>query len=228
MAIDFDGIGDFLRITTTPVISGMPFTAACWCLPDDVTNRCSMMSIYDISGGFNQHSLVLGGTIGGDPVQAESQNFLTVFSANTSAGYLAGRWQHVAGIWTNATDRAALLGGADKVTDTNNVPDPGASLDSLTIGATGLGTLPMFGLLAHLALWSVALTDAEVALLAGGANPQDVQRGSLIAHWPLANVDDLKSIVGGITLTVNGNPTTGASDPPVRSAGLQLMGQVIA
>lgn len=216
MSIDFDGVGDFLQITTSAVISGMPFSMACWFRADDTIARCFMMAIYDISGGFNQHSLILGGTIGGDPVQAESQNFLTVFPANTTSGYSTTGWQHAAGVWTNTTDRASFLNGAYKGTDTNSVPDPGATLDSFTIGATGLGTLPMFGLIAHASIWNIALSDAEVFQLAAGVHPMSVRRGNLIFYLPMTTASAPQvDLVGGRTLTINGNPTTSLSEPPV-------------
>ncbi len=225
MAIDFDGTGDWLRNTATPVISGMPFSMACWFNPDNVTSRCCLMSIFDISGGFNQHSLYAGGTIAGDPVQAESQNFLTVFAANTVAGYRAGLWQHACGVWVSATDRRAYLNGSYKGTDANSVADPGATLDSITIGALGSNSLPMFGCIAYPAVWSVALSDAEVADLGAGAHPRTIQPANLLFFASLYDERNPQfDEIGPLQLDVAGNPTKCADDPILRDF---IMGQVL-
>lgn len=174
------------------------------------------MNIRDASGGFNQYSLQAVGAVAGDPVRATTQNFLTVANADTSSGFSAGSWQHAAAVFGSSTDRRAFLNGGSKGTNATSVTDP-SGLDSVAVGAfAGAHTFPMFGLIAHAAIWNIALSDAEVAALAAGAHPMMVRPEALVAYWPMFD-EHASQIdwVGGVTLTVAGNPTKAASDPRI-------------
>lgn len=214
MSIDFDGTGDWLKITTTSILTAPPLTMACWFNSDDITVTRCLMSIDDASGGFNQFSLQIAGAVAGDPVRCVTQNFLTVANADTTSGYSASTWQHACGVIASSTDRRAFLNGGSKGTNATSVTDP-PGMDAFSIGDLGVAdTLPMAGLIAHAGLWNIALADADVALLAGGAHPLFVRPDSLVAYWPM--FDERASQVdwiGRVSLTVNGNPTKGASDP---------------
>lgn len=225
MAIDFDGTGDWLKITTTSILTAPPLTMACWFNPDDVTvNRC-LISLDDVSGGFNQMSLQISGAVAGDPVRCTTQNFVTVANADTTSGYSASSWQHACGVIASATDRRAFLNGASKGTNATSVTDP-PGLDAFSIGDLGVAdTLPMAGLIAHAALYNIALSDAEVAILALGAHPMQVRPEALVFYLPMFDAHAGQvDWVGGRSLTVNGNPTQAASDPRIGLPPWQLVG----
>lgn len=215
LTIDFDGTGDWLNVTTTPILTVEPLTFACWVNPDDITHTCTVMGIGDRSGGFNQFSLQIAGAVAGDPVRCTTQNFLTVANADTTSGYSSGSWQHICGVIASSTDRRAFLNGGNKGTNATSVVDP-PGMDAFEIGAHPVGdTQPMFGLIAHAAVWNIALSDADVALLATGLNPLYVQPQAIVFYLPMWTTGDVVDWIGKVTLTVNGNPTNGASDPSV-------------
>ena len=66
----------------------------------------------------------------------------------------------------------------------------------------------MNGDLAHIAIWNVALTDAEIASLYNGGiglDPRYVRSANLVAYWPLIRND--LDYIGGYNLTAYNSPT---------------------
>lgn len=77
-------------------------------------------------------------------------------------------------------------------------------------------TAPFHGRIAHAAIWNVALSDAELVMLANGALPTHVRPSALQGYWPLHGIDSPEPSVAGATRqagTLTG--TTFASGPPV-------------
>ena len=63
----------------------------------------------------------------------------------------------------------------------------------------------------------MALSDAEVAVLALGVPPIEVQPDNLVFYAPLWRDEDL-DLVGGYTLTATGSPTTATHPEKIRYA----------
>ena len=124
-------------------------------------------------------------TSGSNKIQAwtESQVAQTV-------EYTVGVWNHACAVHAASNDRRAYLNGGNKATSTN---DRGvSSIDLFTIGALGLATPTAFmsGSIAEAAVWDVALTDAEVAILGLGYSPLMVRPQNLTFYVPLIRDDD--------------------------------------
>lgn len=75
-------------------------------------------------------------------------------------------------------------------------------------------------ILADVAVWNAALTQAEISALARGLSPLRIRPGNLVALWPLAsNAGYLNNIVANATaktLTLSGTAPAIAADPPVQ------------
>lgn len=205
MAIDFDGTGDFLSVVALPGISSSAtaLTMACWANLDDITHAHVMMCVSD-SGLTNFYQLAGRGDQAGDFVRFSAP--ASAFAA-TSLAYTAGTYQHFCGVNSSSTVRAAFLNGANK--GTNGSTYTAASLDRFNVGSNPGGTSPVFGVVAEAAIWNIALSDAEVADLAQGLSPLMVKPASLVYYLPMWGVGDLIDRMGGLTVAVNGNPTTG-------------------
>lgn len=64
------------------------------------------------------------------------------------------------------------------------------------------------GLIAEVGIWSVVLSDDEIASLANGVAPIKVRPQSLVFYSPMIrNVQDVR---GGLALTQTGSPTIAA------------------
>jgi hypothetical protein len=203
VAIDCDGTGDFLSVAAA-VVTADPCSLAAWFNPDNITAQLPIIGVHDGTTG-NRFFIFSNGTQAGDPVSAAS-NATAADVAHTSTSVVAGAWQHACGVFSSST-RAAFLNGGGKVTNANAVVPSG--ITTTEIARSGSGGV-MSGLIAEAAIWDAALTDAEVAILAKGFSPLLVRPQSLFFYAPIIKNANVIDLIGGLTLTVNGNPTEAA------------------
>lgn len=204
---------DFLEHAAA-VTGGAPLTMACWFKPANVTTSGVMMNLGRSGTGDHRFALSAMGTVGGDPVRAETRTTAAA-SADTTSGFASGVWQHAAAKFAASDNRSAFLNGGSVWTNTSNVVP--SSLTRTRLGSTGAGTLPYVGRIAEAAIWGGTLpTDLELIDLAAGVLPTDIQPGSLLAYWPLR--DDPLDVVGAFDLSVFG-AALDADHPDVGDGG---------
>jgi Concanavalin A-like lectin/glucanases superfamily len=88
-------------------------------------------------------------------------------AANSSTTFSLGQWQHGTAVFTASNQRHAYLNGGGKGTNSTSVSPVGVNQTDV-----GHGFISYFsGDLAEVAIWNVALSDAEVAALAQGFSP---------------------------------------------------------
>jgi hypothetical protein len=213
-----DGSNEYLEIDSSPVASE-PFTLACWFYSDNIADRQSLICLADKDVADNYHSLRANGTGAGDPISALSYDGDSE-RASTSTGYSANTWHHACGVWAADNDRRAYIDGGSKGTNSNNQNVSG--IDRISIGRNGDSTPAnyMSGRIAEAAIWSAALTDAEVAILAKGYSPLFVRPQSLVAYWPLIRDED-QDRVGGYDLTAYNTPSIAVHLPMIYPAAPQ-------
>lgn len=139
--------------------------------------------------------------------------------ARTTVGATTSTWEHAVFVFNSDTDRRVYLNGTNKVTDTTSAVVTG--IGSLVVGSLWQHnqTQALTGSLAEVAFYGSALSDANVALLAGGSSPNNVDSGNLLSYYTL--LLDNSEDGGGTALTEVASPTYSSSDhPPV--AGLTL------
>ena len=208
MSAILDGVDQYFSTGNgNPMITTTPFTMACWMYPTDITSAGVVTSVTD--NGTDIHMLQPTGSIGGDPVRAGSYDGSWSVAA-TSTGYTATTWQHVAGVFTNSTSRAAFLDGGGKGTATGS-QDPSGMLEFLVGSHKTTGGSYFDGKIAHVAIWDIALSDAEVAQLAAGALPTAIQSGNLVGYWKL--IENGTKTTGTRDLTAYNSPTFDSDDP---------------
>jgi len=227
MARSFDdGSSEYLQGSFS--LSGEPYTLAAWCYTDDVTINQIPLSIGD-DASIDYAAIQIRGGDAGDSVwnvvlQGGSRN-----EAISTAGVSVNTWHHICGVTAAANDRAVFLDGGNKGTDataravgTINRASVGVSADNTPFGYFS-------GRVAEAAVWNVALTDAEVAVLANGTCPLLVRTANLVSYWPLIGVEDL-DWVGGYNLTAYNTPSVAAHPPAVmhRARGPAVVYQVPA
>ena len=208
MARLFDDASNQSLTVESAVLTGPPITMACWFNSNDATIEQGLINIVDKDGPANPRwMLQIRGASVGDPIRlaSEPSGFASVI---TTTGYSANTWHHACGIENSQTNRNVYIDGGSKGTDTT---DPGAvsgTPDRTAIGRQMDSTpnAPMSGSIAEVGIWNVALTDAEVAVLADGFCPLLVRPQSLVLYVPLIRDAD-QDIVGGLSFTPNASPT---------------------
>lgn len=140
---------------------------------------------------------------------------------NVTGGTLSnGVWAHIGGVQASATSRAAYLNGAAGTTNTTSKTPSG--LDRTTLGGLVLnGTRLSFagGDIGECGAWSVALTTAEMLMLAAGMSPLCVRPQSLVFYAPLTQASSPEQdLRGALALTfgaAGAAPTKATSHPRV-------------
>lgn len=189
-----------------------PFTIAVWFKAPDADNALHLAELKSTSG-YDFHLVAAQGPID-DKIYAMSYGGSWT-QAITTGTYSASTWHNAVGVFNNGADRRAFLDGGYKGTE-------GSSQSFLVnnefyVGSHRPSSGPSFmtGKIAHVAIWSIALSDAEVALIGAGYNPLVVQAASLVGYWPL--VSDAVAAAGGVNLTLVNTPTFDGADNPVIS-----------
>lgn len=195
-----DGDSEYLEVDSAPISAGFPLTLACWFYSDDLTIEQMLIQICEKGATNNYVRINLAGQVGGDPIYAASRNTGWT-GANTSSGYSANTWHHACGVFSASNARAAFIDGGSKGTDNGN-QSPDAQ-DRTSIGVAGDSSRDsyMSGRIAEVGVWTVALSDAEVALLALGFSPLLVRPESLVFYDPL--IRGMGDVIGGLILADN-------------------------
>lgn len=192
MARSFNGTSDYLQ--TNAPITVLPVTISAW-----FRRRTTGVSV--VLASLQAHQ---GSSNTGIRLTVFSTNVIrvtsitttgTVASADSTTTYLAGAWQHACGIVASSADRRAFLQGGSKGTNTTSrvIGTP----TRFTIGANYVSdALATWydDVVADVALWDVALLDAEVFALSQGRDPREIQPGALVGFYALAH----DSLVGGL------------------------------
>lgn len=189
MARLFDDVQDeYLQINpNAAVLNAWPATLAGWIYCDDDTNYQKVIALADASADTDRFSIQLTG--GGGSVSAYVRTADVGATATSTAGFSENTWHHITGVFPDGAAHYMLLDGGNKGTAGAAKGFPN-NVDATAIGRTprSSGGLQMSGRIAWLAIWNVALTDAEVASLAAGVCPLLIRPESLVAFWPLGGL----------------------------------------
>ncbi len=209
MAISFNGSSDYLEFT---LALSYPFTMACWFYANSSTATSVALGACNFSGADDDRiTLNVAGATASDPIQlgAITDGGAGV-NAQTSAGYTTGTWTHACGVAASATSRTAYISGGSSGSNTTSRLMTG--LDRLIIGSRrSAGSLGAYhnGRIAEVAVWNVALTAEEVALLATGLQPDQVEPAALRFYAPL-----VRNIVDRFGAPLSASSGTTVADHP--------------
>ena len=204
-----------LRIDS-PVITGPPLTISAWVLKDLAAPRGIVFFVGDASTTDDRLQLQMEPNNG--PVRFLVKNTANVFAA-TSTNWVTGQWHHLCGIARAVDDRSVYLDGGGRGDNATIQTPVAGNIDRTTIGRRdNIESSNAFdGLVGHVAIWNIDLTDAEVRILAAGADPRTVRPDNLIAYWPLNGRTPEPDIVDSLNLTeVNGPIAVGPEPPLIR------------
>lgn len=206
-----DGSSEYLERDSAPA-TATPLTIACWFYQDDVaiaTNR-ALLGIFDRS--VTNQWFVLKTQMDASYnkfVHAETRSSSGWDRATATAQFSGNTWHHAAAVFTSPTSRTVYLDGGNSATNTTSATPSG--LDRISVARLGDSSPGNYfsGRIAEVAIWNVALTDAEVAILAADYSPLFVRPQNLVAYWSLIRDED-QDRVGGYDLTAFNTPSIAA------------------
>lgn len=222
MSRSFDGsTGNHLNVET-PIVTAPPFSMFAWYYSTSASGNQTLISIGGQNAAFTEargFALTIGFSAGSgeNAVVAETRQHNTRPKAKTSVAPTANVWQNGCGVWAGIADRRAFLNGGSKGTNATSQAVTAADLKRTAVGLTReLGNFSgMVGQIAHPAIWNVALTDDEVAMLAAGISPLRVRPQSLVMYLPFLGRNGPEiDISSARTLAVTG-ATASSNEPPL-------------
>lgn len=216
MARSFNGTTDRLSnaspfVTGTGVLSAASFSAWVWTGNGAATMQVAIAMRADVS----QYVALY---LAGGKVRVESVGTAGAGTATTVASYPLNAWFHVGG-WADTGGSTVFLNGANKVFTSHANNHNLTSAGSLTgVGSAALLGNFLSGRLAEVAVWSGTtnvLVDADMANLAGGANPAGIQAANLrmLCHL-CGRASPEPDDTGNFPLTVSG--ATFIAHPPTQ------------
>jgi len=197
------------------VITGPPMTISVWARKDLATGRGIVVFIGDASAADDRLQLQMEPNNGA--VRFLVRNTANV-SANTTTNWVTGQWHHLCAIARAVDDRSVFLDGGGEGTSAVSETPVGGNIDRTTIGRRdNIESSNAFdGDIAHVAIWDVDLTDAEIASLAAGVSPLKIRRDNLIAYWPLnGQTPEISIIDAGLDLSEVNGPIAVNEEPPI-------------
>lgn len=214
MAVDFNNGTIFLNSVPG---QGEPLTLAIWFNLDFGNTPETLIGVFSTTGGTSYFQIET--TALGNKIFAEKNSvFLGSNSVTSSGTYTPGTWHHAAAVFYSSTHIAVFLDGV-KV-DNAALPSFGffhPLVASYISGRWFAGSFerPVDGCLCRGAVWSSALSDAQITQLAAGALPTDIDPDHLFLSAPITTVPTLLANDVGPPLTSSGGPfVLCASEPP--------------
>lgn len=211
MAYTFNGSNQLLKLQNAQhSATDYPLTMFAWAKSSDLANN-EVVAIYiRTSTTYNGLGIFHAGANAGDPINAHGVN-------SASVSYADGAWHSSAGRSTGTTAHDVC---ADGVVTSGSTSLTFEVYAELQVGGrlTPTFSLGLTGSAAMVALWDVALDNAELASLSKGFSPRRIRPQSLRVYGPL--VRELQAWVNKNVTTSSFTNTNSAtvSDHP-RSYG---------
>lgn len=182
MAINFNGSSAFMKYDYGSIITAAPCTIAAWFNTDTVSGAHTIVAAGGNKSGWAQEFSIL---LVNNAFWAMTSNGSGDSKAISTQAISTGTLYHGCGVFTAANSRAAYINGANKGTDTGSrTPDP-AYMNLTRIGQRCGGADQKFdGMIAEVCIWTAAISEAEVAMLALGYSPLVVRPQNLF-YWNL-------------------------------------------
>ena len=211
---DSDSTTDYYYYKEDPVpfsdlglSSIFPLTMSGWCKPIAINDHDAIMSIGDDTSTFGVASLNLRST---GYATAEVLKRGGSAMASSASQYSADVWQHFCAVFASSTSRTVYMDGVAGTEVTTSADVKGDSAKRLSIGEYATTwNREMNGHLADVALWNVALSASEVAILADAYTAIQVRPDSLVSYYPF--VSNSVDVMGNNYLSFGTDGTAGSS-----------------
>lgn len=171
MSYSFASASSQYLVNTSQAAPSLPLTMACWFqTATDAANQ-TLMSFG--SSASNNPYMVLQAAMNqaGDPVRVYHRDNAATEGIAEAGTISLSTWSHAAGVWAASNSRTAYLNGT--AGSANTTSNSTTTTTGMAIGALYRATPAAFmnGLIGDAAVWNVALTAAEIAILAKGFSP---------------------------------------------------------
>lgn len=203
MAFSFNGTDQCIK-TASDVMSGDSYPITLY-LRFSADRDDAGEALFALHSAEHGHSIRLGGNIAGKPVRAVSS--YGAGPANDNGAYQVGVYASAGALFSSVTNRLVFVDQRTPITGTNPTTESVGNAKAYIATRPFEGAEGLFfdGAGAEAAIWSVALTAAEIASLAKGFSPRRIRPQSLVFYAPL--IRNLQDVRRGLALTPVNGPT---------------------
>ena len=214
---DCDGTDDNLLSSGSTPVTGYPFTMGGWVKLTATGSLDRMAGLVD-EGNNNNHWMFESDS--SDNFDGQTRISSTNTTGNNVGALDTTNWRYVAVIATSTTSVTWYYEGSGTSSATNPGGTP-ATIDSIKFCEDGSGLNDASVSIGYWAIWTSALSTANIDSLAGGANPCTFSPAPA-ACWPMTA--DATDSVGSYDLTVTG-ATLDSGDNPTITSGIAPIAQ---
>lgn len=223
MAVAFNGSTGYLEFGGA-IVTSFPFSMLCWVSRDgSVVDDVQMWMMQGDSDSDRYAAFLMVGADSSNKRAVIRQPGNSYFGSSPSGSATVDATLRLAvAVFTSTTSRKMYFGDATAGgEDTTSITDDLSNHDRIVIGGrrynSGSFAQPTNGSIAEAHFYNVALSDANVTSILGGATPESIS--GWVDGWTLLNATSLTSIGGSRTLTLTGGVTTSGKTHPVSRGG---------
>lgn len=185
MSFSFDGVNDTLTGTFASTYAN-PVTLACFIKVNHHPSQVDEVMVLGNIAGSNNDRYNLQILITPNQYSARLVDAAGLGSGATIDYSIDGVWAAYVGVYTtDALRDVYVLSPAHTAQDTVN-RSPSDTLQFIRLGETLAGGNDYTGKIAEAAIWTKALSLAEVTNYMAGRKASTISPGNLIGYWPLA------------------------------------------
>lgn len=217
----------YLYSTGASPVTTYPVTISAWFKPTTSHNG----TLLDLTHASDNNRIALVTDVAGTLSLVSATTGLSA-GVTSSGTYTTNVWNHAIGVVSGAAARSVLLNGAGGGSNATSITTSNlgrAYAGSLFANGSHTAGYYFNGLIAHVAVWNVALSSDEQAALAAGADPRMVRPTALVSYLPMlgrgtAEEDWVNSTLIGLS---NSSTTVSQDNPRIAfSPGPYFAGSV--
>lgn len=234
----FDGTDDGCNATIGSMPTAVPVTLSAWVKMDAswATGTHTIVKLGDWSSYKDFFRIqALKNSSGTTRFEAGSHHGSEKTALHGSS-ITDAQWYHVCGVFTSTTSRQVYVDGVAGTENTATSEPDAADFSHLSIGASqtsGSNANFLYGKIAEVAVWNVALTTTEIDKLKDGSCALFVREENLKGYWPIqglysgvGDTDGEVDFIGGMDLGPDGATIDQSDNPVIHFPGLPVVKRI--
>ena len=234
----FDGTNDNCNAVIGSMPTAVPVTLSAWVKMDSswATGTHTIVKIGDFDNYKDFFRIQAFKNSGGTTRFEASSHHGSEKRAQHGSSITASQWYHICGVFTSTTSRQIYVDGVAGTENTATSEPDAADFSHLSVGASkasGSNSNFLYGKVAEVAIWNVALSTTEIDKLKNGSCALFVKEENLKGYWPIqglySGVLDTSSeidFIGGSDLAATSSTVDQSDNPVIHFPGLPVVKRI--
>tara|TARA_E500000331_G_scaffold209068_1_gene200468 strand:+ start:2070 stop:2855 length:786 start_codon:yes stop_codon:yes gene_type:complete len=234
----FDGTDDNCNALIGSMPTAVPVTLSAWVKMDAswATGTHTIVKLGDFSNYKDFFRIHAFKNSSGTTRFEASSHHGSEKKAQHGSSIANAQWYHVCGVFTSTTSRQVYVDGVAGTANTVTSEPDAADFSHLSIGASqtsGSNANFLYGKIAEVAVWNVALSTAEIDRLKNGSCALFVKEENLAGYWPIQGLYSASGstysevdFIGGSDLSPQGATIDQSDNPVIHFPGLPVVKRI--